>query len=138
MPGDTGVSGTSGTSGKSGTSGQGGSTGLSGTSGASGINGKSLEPIQTITGPLQLVVAGITRLNSPSVITVSIDENIYVQTHMRIFNISAVEIDVNAPTGWSFSDGSTSIHLGFWASANLSYYGDQVIIIDSQSPGVQP
>ena len=95
------------------------------------------EPIQTITSTSSLVVAGITRLNISGGGEVSIDPNIPIQAHMRIINVGDT-VNISAPTGWSFQTGSdVKVNLGTWASAILSYYGDQVIIIDSQSPGVQ-
>ena len=102
-----------------------------------GSGSSSHEPFQEITALGATILNGITKLNITGDGTASVDPSIPIQAHMRIFNVQYAAT-VYAPAGWSFSDGSTNIVLGLWASAILSYYGDQVIIIDSQSPGVTP
>jgi hypothetical protein len=82
------------------------------------------------------IVSGITNIAVEADSTHTIDA-VATMTTMKIFNSKGYNATINPPSGWSFSTGEESLVLGWWSCVNLSYYVDQVIIVESISTGVE-
>ena len=82
------------------------------------------------------IVSGITNIAVEADSTHTIDA-VAPMTTMKIFNSKGYNATINPPAGWSFSTGEESLVLGWWSCVNLSYYVDQVIIVESISPGAE-